>query len=188
MPVLGVLFIVEVLAPLDQVVDLIIKIIVLQLLQVRIIKRIIVQLFKLSGHFIVDFNVVIAVVLFSDELGILGVTIEFSQPPDLSEALFSFCEGLPLLGIKVKWLRFITGLNLDLIEGCENLVVDWAPPIVFNSLVPAFVLVTFIFVDTDVNRGLFLIFLHLLIVSGSECIYIHYGTVNENLVIDQGWE
>ena len=47
MPALTVLVKVEILAPFDQIVDLVFKLIVIQLLELVIIKRVIIERFKL---------------------------------------------------------------------------------------------------------------------------------------------
>jgi hypothetical protein len=78
MPVFSVLFIVEVFTPLNQVVNFIVELVVLHFFEIHVVKRIIVQLLKLLGHFVIDFNIVVPVVLLSDQFCVFGISVELS--------------------------------------------------------------------------------------------------------------
>ena len=57
MPILGILFVVEILTPLDQTIDLLIKISVMHLHQVLIVEWVVIELLQLFSHFVIDLDV-----------------------------------------------------------------------------------------------------------------------------------
>lgn len=116
MPILCVLLIVKVLAPLNQPINLIIKFFVMHFYQVLIIKWIVIKLLQLFGHLIIDLNVGPFSILLLDQVSILGVSVELAEPSDLTEALLSLCQRLTLLWIEMEGLGFIGSIYLNLIE------------------------------------------------------------------------
>lgn len=76
MPVLSVLFIVEVFTPFDQIVNLHIEIFSLEFQQILIIKWIVIQFLKLLRHLIVDVNVCVFAILLLDKLSIFGISVQ----------------------------------------------------------------------------------------------------------------
>lgn len=188
MPIFSVLLVIEVLTPLNQIIYFKFELIGYHFDQVLVIKWILVQFFQLFGHFVVYVDSCTLAVLLLDELRIFGVTIQFPQPPDLSQTLFAICEGLSLLGVEVEGFGLVRGVNFYLVVGRQDLVVDRAPPIVLYTLIPAFVGIAWLLIKLNIDGSLFLLFLNLIVISGCKRIDIHNRAVNEYLVIDERWE
>jgi len=85
----------------------------------------------------------------------------------------------------MEWLRLICCLNLDWIEWCQYLIVDWSPAIVFDPFVPTFVLITFRFVKFDIYCLLFLVLFYLVVVSGCKCSNVNYCARHKDFIINQ---
>jgi len=81
-------------------------------------------------------------------------------------------------------LGFIAGFDFDLIIRSEYFVIYWSPAIVFNALIPTFVLVFWITVKGNVDGGFTLFFFHFVVVTGGERIYIYYCAMDKNFVVD----
>ena len=117
MPVLGILLVVKVFAPLNESIDLLIKFTIMHLHQVLIVEWIIIELLKLFCHLVVDLNIGPFAILLLDQICIFGISIELSEPSDFSESLLSFSEGLSLLWVEMERLWLVSCVDLDLIEG-----------------------------------------------------------------------
>ena len=85
----------------------------------------------------------------------------------------------------MEWLRLVGGIDFNLVKRCENLVVDWPPAIVLNTLIPSFVVVTWVFVKSDVDRIFPFLFFHLVIITWSKSIDVTYGTMDKYFVINE---
>lgn len=189
MPALTVLVKVEIFAPLDQVVDFIIKFLILQLLELPVIERVIVEGLKLIlESCTLDGCLIDCVALVCDKLCILRVSVELAKPADLSISALLGRLLLPELRNEVELFRFFTSLNLNFVIRCENLVRDGTPAVALNPLVPAIVIVVLGPVKCDVDCVLPLILLHGVVVARSERIDVHDATVCKDLVVDQRWE
>ena len=75
MPVSNVLLIVEVLAPLNQVVDLVVKVTVVQLHKPLVVEGVLIQLLK--GQFV---QILCDLRLFLDQLSIFSIFVELAEP------------------------------------------------------------------------------------------------------------
>lgn len=168
MPVRCVLFIVQVFAPLYQIVYLVVKLFVLEVLKVLIVKWVVVKFFQLFGHLVVYLYWSVISVLLLNHFCILGVSVELAKPPDFPKTFLSFRQSFSLFWIKMEWFRLISGFNLNLIVRCQYFVIDRSPPIIFNSFVPALMFITRVFIKRDINRRFLFIFLHLVIIARSE--------------------
>ena len=85
MPSLTVLVIVEVLAPLNQVVHLVIKVAVVNLLELVVVKWVLIERLQLlleTSRF--NCCLIDSVTLLCNKLGILCISVKFSQPTYLS--------------------------------------------------------------------------------------------------------
>ena len=120
-----------------------------------------------------------------NKLSIFGITIQFPEPPNLPQTLFAIGERLSLFGVEMERFGLVGSVDFDLVVGREDLVVDWAPPVVLYALVPAFVCIIWLLVELNVDRGFFLIFLDLIVISGCKCIDVYNGAVDKYLVIDE---
>lgn len=188
MPVFSVLLVIEIFTPFDQIIDLRFEFSVLHADQVLVVERIVVQFLELFGHIIIDFNIWIFAILFLDELSILGVSVQLSEPSYLPETLLSLGQGSSFLWIKMERLRLIRSINLNLIKGRQNLIINWPPSIILNTFIPSFMVVSYWLVKLDVDRGLLLFLFHLVVITRSESIDVADGAMDEHLVVDQWWE
>lgn len=188
MPVFSVLLVIEIFTPFDQIIDLRFEFSVLHADQVLVVERIVVQFLELFGHIIIDFNIWIFAILFLDELSILGVSVQLSEPSYLPETLLSLGQGSSFLWIKMERLRLIRSINLNLIKGRQNLIINWPPSIILNTFIPSFMVVSCWLVKLDVDRGLLLFLFHLVVITRSESIDVADGAMDEHLVVDQWWE
>lgn len=188
MPVFSVLLVIEIFTPFDQIIDLRFEFSVLHADQVLVVERIVVQFLELFGHIIIDFNIWIFAILFLDELSILGVSVQLSEPSYLPETLLSLGQGSSFLWIKMERLRLIRSINLNLIKGRQNLIINWPPSIILNTFIPSFMVVSSWFIILDVDRGLPLFLFHLVVITRSESIDVADGAMDEHLVVDQWWE
>ena len=184
-PVFSVFLIIEVLTPLNQIIDLELEFIGYHFDQILVIKWVLVQLLQLFRHFIVYVDCCTLTVLLLHKLCVFGVTIQFPQPPNLSQTLFAIGQGLSLLGVEVERFGLVGGVDFYLVVGRQDLVVDRAPPIVLYTLIPALVGITWLLIELNIDGSLFLLFLYRIVVSGRERIDIHDRAVDEYLVIDE---
>lgn len=180
MPVAYVLLVVQVLAPLDQVVHLVVEITILQLHEALVVKWVLVQL--LQSKFV---KVLCNLWLFLNELGIFSILIEFSEPLELFDTLFFGGELHALFLVKVKHLRFVRCAQLHRIVRGEDLVGDGPPAVVLVAFVPAVVLVVGVLVEANVDRRLLLLLLDLHIVPRRERVNVHHASMRKDLVIYQ---
>mmetsp|Transcript_15748 Transcript_15748/g.24228 ORF Transcript_15748/g.24228 Transcript_15748/m.24228 type:complete len:511 (-) Transcript_15748:12-1544(-) len=124
-------------------------------------------------------------VLLLDQVGILGIAIQLTQPSDFAKALGSVRQGLTLMRIEMKGLGFMFCVHLNLVKRSEDLVVDRSPPVVLDTFVPSFMVIILFFVKMNVDGVLLLLHLHLVVVARSERVDINNCSVHENLVVDQ---
>ena len=85
MPAFTILIEVEIFAPLDQVVDLIVKVFVTHFLELHIVERIFVERLELLLEAMrLHSSLIHCISLFGNQLRILGVSIKFSQPTNFA--------------------------------------------------------------------------------------------------------
>ena len=94
-PTLTILVKVKILAPFDQIVHLVIEVLIIDILELLVIERIVVQrlelLLKASG---LHCSLIDSITLLSNQLGILGVSIQLSKPLDLAVSALLRCQFL----------------------------------------------------------------------------------------------
>jgi hypothetical protein len=86
----------------------------------------------------------------------------------------------------MEWFRLVCRVELDLVKGCQDFIIDWPPAIVLNSLVPALVLVIFWLIKSDIDGLFSRVFFYLVVVSRGEGINIANCSMDKNLIVDQG--
>lgn len=85
MPTLTVLVEVEILAPFNQIVHLVIEVLIVNILELLVIEWIIIQRFELlleASRF--HCGLIDSITLLSDQLGVLCVAIELAKPLNLA--------------------------------------------------------------------------------------------------------
>ena len=185
-PVLGVLLIVKVLAPLDQVVDFVVKVFIMHVHQVLVIERVLIQLLQFLSYFGVDVDSRRGLpTLLLNKLSILSVPVELSKPSDLPESLLSISERPPLARIKVERSLLVVGVCLNLVVRSQVLIVDRSPAVVLTSLIPALVAVLLRLVVLNVDAFLLLVRFDGHVVAGSKGIDVDHRAVHEDLVVDK---
>ena len=185
-PIFCILFVVEVLAPLDQIVNLIIELAVMHVYQILVVERIVVELFELLGDLVVDLDVgCLLTGLLLHELSVLGVAVQLTQPANLPQALLTISQCLALPRIEVERPLLLVRVNFNLVIWRKILVVDRPPAIVLDALVPTFMIILLGLVILDVDGLLLLFLLELDVVARSECIDVTHGAVHKDLVVDE---
>lgn len=88
----------------------------------------------------------------------------------------------------MKWYGLVRCLYFNLVKWDEYLIIDRSPPIVLNSFIPALMLVIFGLIELNVDCSFSLLFLHLIVVTWSKGIDVNNSSMNEDFIIDKGWE
>ena len=88
----------------------------------------------------------------------------------------------------MEGFRLVGRIDFYLVVGCQDFVVDRTPPIIFYTLIPALVRVSFILVELDIDRGLLLLLLDLVVISGRKRVDVYDRAVDKYLVVDEWWE
>ena len=186
MPALAILVKVEIFAPLDKVVDFIIKLVIFHLLELLVVEWIVIERLKLILESCrLHSSLIYCITLVSDQLSVLCVSIQLSEPSNFSVPSLLGCLLLSELRHEMKIFRLLTSLDLNLVVWRENLVRDWPPAVALNSLVPSIVIVLFGLVKSDVDRVLSLVLLQCVVIARGEGIDVDHASVSENLVVDQ---
>ena len=122
-PALAVLVVIEVLAPLNQVVRFVVEIVIVHLLVLRFVERVLVERFKLllePRRFYC--SLIDCVALLCDQFGIFCVSVELAEPADFAVPSLLGRQLFPVRRDKVERLSLLACLELDFIARCQNLV------------------------------------------------------------------
>lgn len=107
-PAFAVLVEVEILAPLNQVVDFVVKVVVAHLRVLLIVEGVFVERFKLLLETLgLHSSLIYCVTLLSNQLCILGISVQFSEPSNLTVPSLLCSLLLAHLGLKVELLGFL---------------------------------------------------------------------------------
>ena len=129
-----------------------------------------------------------SITLLCYKFRILSVTVELSQPFDLSVSALLCCLLLTQLRLEMELLRLLIRLEFHSIARCQNFVRYGAPTVTLDPLIPAVMVIVIGLVILYVDLFLSNFFLNLIVVSWSESVDINDATVGENLVIDERGE
>ena len=186
MPALAVLVKVKIFAPLDKVVDLIIKLVIFHLLELLVVEWIVIERLQLILESCrLHSSLIYCITLVSDQLSILCVSVQLSEPSNFSVPALLCCLLLSKLRHEMELFRLLTSFDLNLVVWRENLVRDWPPAVALNSLVPSIVIVLLRLVKGDVDGVLSLVLLQCVVIARGEGIDVDHASVSENLVVDQ---
>jgi len=84
----------------------------------------------------------------------------------------------------MELLSLVGGPNFYRIVGGESLIVNGAPSVVFNALIPSFDVAILRLVELHINSILALGSLDSHVISWGESVYVNDTSVRENLVVD----
>ena len=189
MPALAVLVKVKIFAPLDKVVDFIIKLVIFHLLELLVVEWIVIERLKLILESCrLHSSLIDCITLVSDQLSVLCVSVQLPEPSNFSVPALLCCLLLSELRHEMEIFWLLTSLDLNLVIWRENLVRDWPPAVALNSLVPSIVIVLFGLVKGDVDRVLSLVLLQCVVIARGEGIDVDHASMREDLVVDQWWE
>lgn len=111
MPVVDVLLVVQVFAPLYQVIHFSFELVIVQLHQPLVVKRVLIQLLK---HLEVGLfactcsDLLNSVRVLSKDLCILSIFVEFAQPFELFSSLFLLSKGSALVFVEMEFLGLVS--------------------------------------------------------------------------------
>jgi hypothetical protein len=182
-PIIHILLKIEIFTPLDQPINVLLKLSVIDLHELFIIKWILVQWFQLFLKlYAFDGLGVQAFALFCDDFRVFGVTVELAEPLYLFSTFF--CSDLLRTNgfTEVVGFGFAAGLHVGLVYLSEHFVVDWTPTVVFKTHVPTVVLVLLWFIEMHIDRLFTCFFLHLHVIAWCKRIYVNNATVHKDLV------
>ena len=117
MPIPDVLLVVQVLAPLNQVVNLVVELSVLQLHESLVIEGVLIELLQsilVYGRRYLR--------LFLNQLSVFSILVEFPEPLQLFGTFFLCCQLHALFLVEVELLGLVRSPQLDWVIGGEDLV------------------------------------------------------------------
>ena len=117
MPIPDVLLVVQILAPLNQVVDLVIELAILQFHESLVVEGVLVELLQSVLVYVRRY-----LRLLLNQLGVLSVLVEFPQPLKLLGTFFLGCQLYALFLVEMELLGLVRGPQLDWVVGGEDLV------------------------------------------------------------------
>ena len=117
LPVIHILIVIKILTPLNQTVDILIKLVIINLHKLFVVKWVLVKclklLLKLNWFYCCWVQ---TFTLFLNYLCVLSISIEFTKPFDFLWSLLSCCLLLPDCSWIMKRFRFVFGLYISLIS------------------------------------------------------------------------
>ena len=117
MPIPDVLLVVQVLAPLNQIVDLVIELAILEFHESLVIEGVLIELLQSVLVYVCRY-----LRLLLNQLGVLSVLVEFPQPLKLLGAFFLGCQLHALFLVEVELLGLVRSPQLHWVVGGEDLV------------------------------------------------------------------
>lgn len=168
-PIVHVLIVVQILAPLDQPINILLKLSIVNHLELFVIKRILVKCFQLllELYRLNSFRFQ-TLPLFSNDLRILRISVQLAKPLHFLGSLHSLGLLSSHSSRVMERFGFVTRLQVCLVDLSEHFVVDGAPSVVFESHVPTVVVVVLRLVIVNVNGLLASVFLERHVVARSE--------------------
>jgi len=188
-PAFAILVEVEIFAPLNQVVDFVVKVFVAHFRVLLIVERVFVERLKLLLETLrLHSSLIYGITLLCNQLCILSISVQFSEPSNLTVPSILSSLFLAQLGLEVELLGLLRRLQLDLVTRSQYFVRDGPPAVALNSMVPAIVAVVLRLVEADVDRVFFVMLLQRVVVSRCEGVDVYDSSVSEDFVINQRWE